>query len=549
MLTKFASDSFLQRSYRRLTSTLHPDTAIFLGDLFDGGREWATAKGNAEDPAWSANLRPLAEKQHLDEWRHRYGHDFWLTEYARFGDIYYDAWNRGGTAAAAWQRGRRILATIPGNHDLGIGAQIKIPVRNRFETFFGQGNRVDVIGNHTFVSVDAVSLSATSSDRPEHERRPVVQPVEDFLRDVQAMKRRATERELAFLSGNEQVVQQQPHRVEDLSDYDQTRSAGKDRESSIPELPTILLTHVPLFRNVGTPCGPLRERSPPTKPAPGQTNPISPDIPNAISISRGYQYQNVLENGDSVRLVSSIGNVVSVFSGDDHDYCDVTHPDDKNGAREITVKSISSVMGVKYPGVLMLSMWNPLNADGSSQSAPQATIQTHLCLLPYQLGILARYVIFSAITLAALIAQLGRVPRFLSRHESRLLLPLSIRDASLDIDSHDRSLHCSHPARSSVSPSGYRLPPHLSSISHSQDRYCTTSSGRRRLDTDRDTDRDRDRARARSADEKFRTTDLSTRHRATAVLGCRASLRQVLVNYWYVARIVVPLFILLNVTG
>src|ERR1700733_8612442 len=50
--TMLHTDNYLKRSYISLQKKLHPDTIFFLGDLFDGGREWRTAHGNTDDPLW-----------------------------------------------------------------------------------------------------------------------------------------------------------------------------------------------------------------------------------------------------------------------------------------------------------------------------------------------------------------------------------------------------------------------------------------------------------------------------------------------------------------
>jgi hypothetical protein len=402
------TDNYLKRSYIQLQKALHPDTLFFLGDLFDGGREWKTAHGNTVDPSWANGRRPSGEQKYAETWGKRYGEDFWLREYDRFGRIFDKFWNIGGEQAGVGQRGRKIISSLPGNHDLGFGDNIKIPVRNRFETYFGEGNRVDVVGNHTFVSVDSVSLSAGSS---EHSTYELINPSEEFLHEVQARKRKAVAQELAFQAGEVRSVQYS-HAVEDLDKVDFMNTSRMDPGEGSPDFPTILLTHVPLYRSPGTPCGPQREHWPPTMPPKGQTAPVDPDDRNALSISKGYQYQNVLSEEDSVRIVSSIGNVVSVFSGDDHDYCEVVHPANKNHAREITVKAMSWAMGVRKPGFLMLSMWNPIGPDGhplrtmrsTSDDATQqpVTIETHLCLLPDQLSIFIRYGVLLAFTLLAL---------------------------------------------------------------------------------------------------------------------------------------------------
>lgn len=406
------TDNYLKRSHISLQKKLHPDTVFFLGDLFDGGREWTTAHGNTEDPLWANGLRPASEQAYAKTWKKKYGDDFWLREYNRFGSIFDKFWNIAGSDAGPWQRGRKLISSLPGNHDLGFGANIKIPIRNRFETYFGEGNRVDVVGNHTFVSVDSVSLSAASSP---HDTKEITKPVEEFLSTVQATKRKAVARELSFQAGEERALRL-PHKVEELEWADFSKMPTLDPGEGKAELPTILLTHVPLYREKGTPCGPKREHWPPTTPPKGQTTPVFPDERNAISLTGGYQYQNVLSEEDSVRLVSTVGNVIRVFSGDDHDYCEIVHAENKNNAREITVKSMSWAMGVRKPGFLMLSMWNPIDASGQSlYSSPSGhgtvsqsqttTTESHLCLLPDQLAIFIRYLTLLILTLLALIVR------------------------------------------------------------------------------------------------------------------------------------------------
>ena len=399
------TDNYLKRSYIQLQKHLQPDTLFFLGDLFDGGREWKTDRGDTTDPAWAESTRPQQERQYLKRWRKKYGENFWLREYDRFGRIFYKFWDLGGIDARPGQRGRKIISSLPGNHDLGFGAQIKLPIRDRFETFFGEGNRVDVIGNHTIVSVDSVSLSARSS---EHNVPELTRPVEEFLSKVQSLKRKAVARELSFQAGYEKTLQLD-HIVEDLAKANFKKLPTIDPGPGAPDFPTILLTHVPLYRGAGTPCGPKREHWPPTPPPKGQTSPVNPDDRNAISLSAGYQYQNVLSEDDSVRLVSTIGNVVSVFSGDDHDYCEIVHTSNKNNAQEITVKSVSWAMGVRRPGFVMVSMWNPVGPDGQplqpvhADPSASATMENHLCLLPDQIGILIRYGALLALTLVSLV--------------------------------------------------------------------------------------------------------------------------------------------------
>ena len=405
------TDDYLIRGYGALQRQLKPDSVFFLGDLFDGGREWKTRPGTGfVDPKWGIG-RSNKEKELVGQWHNKYGEDFWLREYKRFGDIFFDKWSDGGDAPGAWQRGRKLVASLPGNHDLGFGAQVQIPVRDRFSAFFGDLNRVDVVGNHTIVSVDSVSLSAdTSKYKHSHDLKPIYGPVNEFLDEVKVLKRRAVQRELNIWHGGEQF-QRHKHIVEDLSKSVPDSLPTLNLESRGPEFPTILLTHVPLYRAPGTPCGKFRERSPPLKPPKGQTEPVIPDFGNAIKVNAGYQYQNVLSEEDSVKLVKSVGNIVHVFSGDDHDYCDIVHEEDKGNVREITVKSMSMAMGIPTPGFLMVSLYNPVNDKGETISGkPGQTLQTHLCLLPNQIHTYMKYITFGIATIVILTVRAYLVP-------------------------------------------------------------------------------------------------------------------------------------------
>ncbi len=225
---------------------LEPDSILFLGDLFDGGREWATLGRKSESP----------------ENRYRvYGEGYWLREYRRFSRLFFQQWTdyvdsssdastssslfdsrtasnedddrrdgRDETLKMEGGRGRtedgdsqnsqigrrsngidgrkrmkRIIATLPGNHDLGLGSLIPLPVRDRFHAFFGEGNRVDVLGNHTFVGIDAVSLSAKSQFASSGQASPgeleaVWKPTLQFLDEVRNIKKRVVKRELEILN-------------------------------------------------------------------------------------------------------------------------------------------------------------------------------------------------------------------------------------------------------------------------------------------------------------------------------------------------------------
>ena len=242
-LTVAFTDKYLKRSYRLLQRNLDPDNVFFLGDLFDGGREWATtAKGfQSSEQQWE-----------------KYGAEFWLNEYNRFGKIFFAPDQVSGGLPVT--KAKKTIASLPGNHDLGFGNGIQKQVRDRFRAYFGNSDRVDVVGNHTFVSLDTVSLSAMGQpDADESLWNGTVA----FLEQAQELKMKAV-REALNMHDDPAEHTKHPHGVATMEDASKKGSKSKkSKHSGKPELPTIVLTHVPLYREPGTLCGPLRERYPP----------------------------------------------------------------------------------------------------------------------------------------------------------------------------------------------------------------------------------------------------------------------------------------------
>ena len=119
----------------------------------------------------------------------------------------------------------------------------------------------------------------------------------------------------------------------------------------------IVFSHIPLSRPESAKCGPLREGSEDAK----------------IRKGVGPGYQNLLGRQTSNFIVDAIDPIV-VFSGDDHDYCDMVHAD--TGVREVTVKSFSPSTGVNRPGFQLLSLVPP--------EANMTTYADVPCILPDQ---------------------------------------------------------------------------------------------------------------------------------------------------------------------
>lgn len=370
-LTEFYADLYLYRTHSLLQKYLQPDSTFFLGDLFDGGREWGTEGYSSPDPRFKG-----------------YGNDYWMKEYKRFSRLFFDTWGLGGKGSSSSHSGRRMVAGLPGNHDIGFGNGVQMPVVHRFRSVFGESNWVDVIGNHTIVSIDSVSYSARDQENPEtggsntgnRKTREVWKETQGFLDNMKTLKQEALRQELSALT-------------------------IKDSPSTDPnsELPTILLTHVPLYREPHTPCGPLREHWPPSS-----TNPLpDKDERNAIQINKGYQYQNVLTAVISNEIITKTGSVMQVYSGDDHDYCEIIHTEFSGAPKEITVKSMSLAMGVRVPAVQLATLWNPIDPKTGSPLDPagsSTTLQNQMCLLPDQISIFVVYGYTFALTVLLLLS-------------------------------------------------------------------------------------------------------------------------------------------------
>lgn len=230
----------------------------------------------------------------------------------------------------------QMYTNLPGNHDIGFGDLIRTDIRDRFGETFGNPNLQTSINGVEFILVDTTSLSSTK---------------------------------------------------------DQINQAARGFVNGLPKkgMPRILLSHVPLFRDPNTNCGPLREK------------------PKFESLGRGYQYQNSLTKEISNQLLEKIEPDL-IFSGDDHDYCDIVHP---QGTREITVKSVSMAMGIYYPAVQLLSY---------SKLPEGLKYQTKICYMqtPY-----INVVVYIFLAIISIVIILHQNLRLKTGNSSWTILPLS----------------------------------------------------------------------------------------------------------------------------
>ncbi|KAG0236468.1 hypothetical protein BGW42_003374 [Actinomortierella wolfii] len=178
-----------------------------------------------------------------------------------------------------------------------------------------------------------------------------------------------------------------------------------------PKLPRILFTHFPLFRLDTTKCGPERETT------------------QLIVNGNGTQYQNMVNLTLSQQILAGVQPDM-IFSGDDHDWCEVAHPVVNNSSNdtitsfspEVTLPTFSFAQGIMQPGFVVMSLYNPspqkvrnvypavpaasglpttLNETMSRSIARPSTDATFAyaeCLLPVQLFIYLGYGIFFVCT-------------------------------------------------------------------------------------------------------------------------------------------------------
>lgn len=260
---------------------------------------------------------------------------------------------------------------IAGNHDLGLHRSPggSAYARERFTETFGALNGAMDLGNHTLVWIDAPGL--------------------------------LEERTLAGDKFGTSGFQPAPGGVADFLQSFQHQSHN---------LPRILFSHIPLHRSEDTLCGPLRE---------SRSN---------LHQGRGKNYQNELDQATSQYLLEAIAPL-AVYSGDDHDYCEVTHHTAEASISEITCKTFSMSLGIERPAYQLVSLLNP-----QVQPAIKApTQQSRLCLLPDQSAIYTRfYLVCLILSIIALL-----LPRIIQN--LRLRRTTSAKSNGLPMHSSSRS--------------------------------------------------------------------------------------------------------------
>lgn len=311
---QWVTDNYLHRNHQLLHSVLDPHSVLFIGDLFDGGRVW----DNNE----------------------------WYSEYFRFNNIFNP------------QLGVRQYRQIPGNHDVGFGMGVNFERYSRFKTYFGNADDWFVLGNHSVILLDTVSLSCNNDTR-------VRLASEQFLNSLQ------------------------------------------DPNHPSKQLPRIVLTHVPLYRMTEKQmCGKYRESSKPFPVVRGNQYQTVLEFEMSQKILH-YIEPSIVFSGDD-HDYCAIKHPLTNFMGTDIDY--ETMEAGKPGidyANEITVKSSAMTGGIKRPAVQLISAWNPTDELSSGWNLPPKettvvdamTVKSELCYLPSPTQPIIHYAIYLALAL------------------------------------------------------------------------------------------------------------------------------------------------------
>ncbi|CAH9076975.1 unnamed protein product [Cuscuta europaea] len=228
------------------------------------------------------------------------------------------------------------LYYLPGNHDVGYAAfHPRMPeVIRRYEKVFGMRNYHFRLGKINFISVDAQTLDG----QPQGKETAATL---DFVKDV---------------------------------------------STNVSSSPTVLLTHIPLYRPDGTSCGPYR------------SSPIINQRINRADLDKEILYQNYITEEQTNFLLELIKPAL-ILSGHDHDQCTVMHSTKHGDVKEHTLGTISWQQGNLFPSFMLLSVSNLTLPDGSP---PANAVSTTLCFLPLQTYIYIWYLVLLIMTVLSI---------------------------------------------------------------------------------------------------------------------------------------------------
>ncbi|KAF9899312.1 hypothetical protein EC991_009094 [Linnemannia zychae] len=313
-------DIYMKRCFRRMHASLRPDAVLFLGDLNDGGRnsnqktfekntnrffEWVFATKTSawnQDPVVmdGAEGETAAEKGEgaIEVTNNSYG----LRKRQALTD-----------------EEKAVSVDITGHYLQRIEAPLDAAERQKIRDA-GRSLRLYVAGNHDVGFGD--TLIRSSMRRYKRVFGSVNYEVNVGNHSLVVLDTLALSSEVPSI------------REESQQFLDQIKQEQ-------PSLPRILFTHVPLHRLDTTYCGKTRETE------------------QTIKDRDGEQFQNMVNITLSREVLESIQPDM-VFSGDDHDWCEIAHPTiEGNFVPEVTVRTFSFAQGIQQPAFVMMSLFNP----------------------------------------------------------------------------------------------------------------------------------------------------------------------------------------------
>ncbi|KAF9156529.1 hypothetical protein BG015_004439 [Linnemannia schmuckeri] len=375
-LTEFYTDLFMRKSFARLHRRLQPDMVLFLGDLLDGGRETL-----AEEEDSRGDDGQVYEKNK-----------------GRFLDKVFDSWR------TAWNQEPLVMD----EEDIGEQENLRLDA-DEDETKLREthGSGISITGHYRQITYSAAGATERAQVRQDGKSARLYVAGNHDVGFGDTLVRRAMKRYKGDFGSVNYEIKVGNHSIVVLdtlslsSNITSIREESRDflarMEQEILKEPRILFTHVPLFRPETTSCGEAREAQ------------------QLILDRNGEQYQNMVNASLSQEILRKIQPDI-VFSGDDHDWCEMGHSLDGRLTPEVTLPTFSFAQGITQPGFVVLSLYNPQhvlrNARSLTQEVYNATktlpakhaFENHLakisntttfaydeCMLPKQMAIYSGY--------------------------------------------------------------------------------------------------------------------------------------------------------------
>ncbi|KAF9549540.1 hypothetical protein EC957_003492 [Mortierella hygrophila] len=325
-LTEFYTDLFMRKSFARLHRRLQPDMVLFLGDLMDGGRE-TVAEGDVG--VYEKNKSRFLDKV-FDSRRTAWNQEPLVTDEEDIGEQEGLRQDGGEYETRSPQMDEARTGDIAGHYRQitypATGATERAQIRQD-----GKSARLYVAGNHDVGFGDTLVLQAMKRYKGDFG---------SVNYEIKIANHSLVILDTLSLSSNITSIREE------------SRDFLAKMEQEKPKEPRMLFTHVPLFRPETTSCGEAREAQ------------------QLILDRNGEQYQNMVNASLSREILRKVQPDM-IFSGDDHDWCEIGHSLDGRLTPEVTLPTFSFAQGIKQPGFVVLSLYNPQHISRNSHSLMQ----------------------------------------------------------------------------------------------------------------------------------------------------------------------------------